>query len=249
MASLGFRTLLTDGDNNPKTALSNGSQDDFYTMLMHFAHHKTSGFNVCVAASPGCSGGCLDEAGHGQMKMVQRVRLARTKYFQLHRKLFAKRLITEIDKLVRKCNKLGKTPALRLNGTSDIIWERVCPWLFTDYPQIQFYDYTKHVHRCMASYQKKLPTNYHLTFSRHELNDAECRKVLRSGVCNVAVVFRDSSYPSKWAGKPTYSMDNDDLRFLDADGGHVGCLYAKGKKARQDTTGFVLNTLTAKGGV
>jgi len=238
---LGFKSLLTDGDSNPKTALSNEVSDTFASMLMHLSHGKTSGFgNVCVSASPGCLNGCLDETGHGKMDMVKRVRKARTKLWFTDKPKFFTLLRKELDRFVRKCKKNELVPAVRPNGTSDIIWERVAPWLFTEYSEVQFYDYTKHWQRCMARYKSRLPKNYHLTFSRSEINDAECRKVLRSGVCNVAVVFEKSDYPSTWAGKPTYSMDGDDLRFLDPPGGHVGCLYAKGYAWKADESGFFL---------
>ena len=240
-AGLGFNSLLTDGDNNPKTAKSNAAGSEYYTALMHLAHASTGGFgNVCASASPGCIASCLDIAGHGQMLMVQRVRAARTRYFFQERIKFAELLKAELNKFVAKCKKLGKLPAIRLNGTSDIVWEKIFPELFGLYPTIQFYDYTKHAKRAMKSW--KLPENYHLTFSRSEINDKDCRKVLRSGRTNVAVVFEDTNYPPTWAGKPVYSMDDSDLRFLDPPGGHVGALYAKGGKARHDETGFVLPT-------
>lgn len=240
-AGLGFNSLLTDGDNNPKTAKSNAA-GDYYTAIMHLAHASTGGYgNLCASASPGCIASCLDIAGHGQMKTVQRVRAARTKVYMQSRDLFKRLLQGEIDSFLVKCERLGKRPALRLNGTSDIVWERVWPEIFKLYPTIQFYDYTKHVKRAMKSWEQ--PDNYHLTFSRSEINDKDCRRVLRSGKCNVAVVFEDTNYPPTWAGKPVYSMDDSDLRFLDPPGGHVGALYAKGGKARHDETGFVLPTV------
>ncbi len=45
------------------------------------------------------------------------------------------------------------SPAVRLNDTSDLSWERLHPDLFTEFPNIQFYDYTKLYKRmkCIAS--------------------------------------------------------------------------------------------------
>lgn len=241
---LGFKSLLTDGDNNPKTAKSNKA-GDYHSAIMHLAHANTAGYgNVCASASPGCIATCLDETGHGGMDAVKRVRAARTRYYLQNRDSFYIVLVAEIEKFVRKCNRLGKKPAIRLNGTSDIVWEKVAPWLLTNYPQVQFYDYTKHVKRCMKSW--KLPDNYHLTFSRSELNDKDCRRVLRSGKCNVAVVYADANMPSKFAGREVYSMDDTDLRFLDPPG-QVGALYHKGGKKKLIeglTNGFILPTDT-----
>lgn len=247
MNSRGFNTLLTDGDSNPKTAKSN-KVGEYLTTIMHFAHASTSGYgNVCASASPGCIATCLDYSGHGAMQTVQKVRAARTKFWLQNREEFKVLLVGEIQRFLRKCNKLVKKPAIRLNGTSDIVWERAFPELFTMFPQVQFYDYTKHVKRVLKSWE--LPTNYHLTFSRSEINDDDCRRVLKSGKCNVAVVFADQSFPNTWEGHPVYVMDNDDLRFLDPPGGQVGGLYAKGGKAKRDDSGFIIPTSTSVVGV
>jgi hypothetical protein len=64
----------------------------------------------------------------------------------------------------------GRRPAVRLNGTSDDPWERVCPELFTRFPQVQFYDYTKDPRR-----PRHTPPNYYPNFSRDSAaNEADC---------------------------------------------------------------------------
>jgi hypothetical protein len=229
--------LLSQGDSNPKIAKGEGG--DFLSVIMHLAAHTQSGYgNVCTSASNGCSMGCLLYAGRGQMKSVMGARIARTKLWFKDRQAFLAQLFKELTSHQKKADKLGLQAVARLNGTSDIIWEKQVPELFTKFPDIKFYDYTKHVFRCMKSY--KLPENYHLTFSRSEVNDKDCRRVLRSGKCNVAVVFHGPQ-PDEFMGKPTFSMDEDDLRILDPNGGHVGALVAKGK-AKKDKTGFVVYT-------
>ena len=172
----------------------------------------------------------------------QIARIKRTRLFFEQRDAFKSQIVKELTTFVKKCDKLGMNPAVRMNGTSDIVWEKVWPELFTLFPTIIFYDYTKHVKRCLASWT--LPRNYHLTFSRSETNDADCLRVLADGIVNVAAVFSDANYPSVWFGVPTYSADNSDLRFLDPKGGHVGGLYAKGP-AKKDTSGFVIPTNAA----
>lgn len=145
-------------------------------------------------------------------------------------------LTSEIESFCTKCDKLAQTPAVRLNGTSDKSWEKTFPALINTYSNIQFYDYTKVFKRMLRYIDGDLPVNYHLTFSRSEVNDAQCKKVLRAGG-NVAVVFR-GSLPDEWQGYPVYDADKHDLRFLDPFG--VGGLKAKGK-AKHDTTGFVVD--------
>ena len=81
----------------------------------------------------------------------------------------------------------------------------------------------------------KLPSNYHLTFSRSEHNETLCDMVLQMGG-NVAVVFRDQ-LPATWKGFEVVNGDANDLRFLDKSGVVVG-LIEKGL-AKKDETGFV----------
>jgi hypothetical protein len=74
---------------------------------------------------------------------------------------FKQDVIEDIRKLVRICERDNLRPAVRLNGTSDIAWEREWRELFDMFPQVQFYDYTKDPSR--LAYSHYLPTNYHLT--------------------------------------------------------------------------------------
>lgn len=227
--------LFTKGDSNPKTAKS--ILLNFSTLILHLAPAKLSGYEVCASRSAGCTIGCLNTSGRGRMSLVQLARIRRTRYFFEYRDDFKAQIVKEITSFVKRCDKLNFQPSVRLNGTSDIVWENVWPELFKQFPQVQFYDYTKHVKRCISGWV--LPPNYHLTFSRSEDNEAKCLEVLNSGICNVAAVFIDKQFPGTYYKVPTYTADDTDLRFLDPKGGQVGCLYAKGR-AKKDTTGFVI---------
>jgi len=105
------------------------------------------------------------------------------------------------------------------------------------FPEIQFYDYTKIVKRAYA----KLPDNYHLTLSYSEADmeyaDSVYQAVLDTGI-NMAVVFRDK-LPKTFRGLRVIDGDKDDLRFLDPKGVVVG-LKAKGA-AKRDKSGFVID--------
>ena len=231
--------LLTDGESNAKTKKSSGQGYD--TKILHLAPAMESGYQVCSSSSTGCRNGCLFTAGRGRMNPVKEARIRRTLLWFKDRELFKAKILNELSAFSKRCKKRGTLPAVRLNGTSDIMWEKQFPALFKLFPKMQFYDYTKHYKRCLKSY--RLPPNYHLTFSRSEDNDILCRRVLCSGRINVVVVFENKDFPDNFWGYPTYSSDNDDLRFLDPPGGHVGCLYAKGD-AKKDTSGFVLPILS-----
>ena len=56
-------------------------------------------------------------------------------------------LVKDIQAFQRKCDRLGKLPCIRLNGTSDIQWETIpiegYENIFDMFSDIQFYDYTK----------------------------------------------------------------------------------------------------------
>ena len=235
-----MKTLFTKGEANAKTKKSDKAGRGYLTMLLHLAPAKESGFEMCSSRSKGCTIACLYTAGRGRMDNTKRARIARTIMWVQDREAFKAQIVKELTAFCKRCDKLGMLPAIRMNGTSDVIWEKVWPSLFTDFPNIQFYDYTKHVKRCKDNWV--IPANYHLTFSRSECNDAACVEVLESGRINVAAVFDEKDFPSEWKGYSTYSADETDLRFLDPSGGEVGCLYAKGD-GKKDKTGFVLPVL------
>ena len=95
----------------------------------------------------------------------------------------------------------------------------------------QFYDYTKVLNRL----KQPIPKNYHITFSKSEDNEMDCRWALNLGF-NVAVVF--NKLPETYFARPVISGDETDVRFEDARGVIVG-LTAKGK-AKKDLNNFVI---------
>jgi hypothetical protein len=163
------------------------------------------------------------------MSSVQAGRQRKTDLFFENRALFFEQLRSDIRALVRKAGRDGMIPAVRLNGTSDLPWEsirdpRTGLSIIAQFPDVQFYDYTKDERRIGAT-----PANYDLTFSRSEVNDDACKRVLDKGG-RVAVVFR--SVPLD-----VIQGDGTDARFLEGPG--VVGLTPKGA-AKKDTSGFVL---------
>ncbi len=121
-----------------------------------------------------------------------------------------------------------------MNLTSDLPWENM---VVKHFPDLQFYDYTKHLKRFVRFLEGKFPSNYHLTYSRsEETTDAMVIALCKSGG-NVAVVFRNH-LPDKWLGLEVIDGDDSDLRFQDGKGKIVG-LLEKGL-AKKDKTGFVV---------
>jgi len=228
--------LLTT--SNPK--IQKGTKRGWFTTIQHFAPSKLSGVNVCPDATPECIRFCLNKAGRGgifksgeKTNIIQEARKARTRMFNNDFQNYKPQLLKEITAHVKRATKLGLKPCVRLNGTSDLSWEDGFAPLFWRFEDVQFYDYTKSFDRMMRFLKGPWPTkNYHLTFSRSELNDDECNKVLDAGG-SVAVVFDD--VPATFRGRAVYPGDDDDLRFLDPKGSWIG-LKAKGKLARQESS-------------
>jgi Gene product 88 len=195
--------------------------------------------NVCPHASKGCAKACLFTAGRARVfRHINKARVARTRMLFDDRAAFLAQLRTEIAALIRKAARLGLTPAVRLNGTSDIDWQAVAPRLMPDFSEVQFYDYTKSPEKYGAFLDGKLPDNYYLTFSRAENNAEMAEGFVRRGGTATVVFAKGAEFPSFYRGLPVISGDDSDVRFLDPRGVWVG-LWAKGK-ARKDSSGFVV---------
>ena len=227
--------LLSKGTSNVKTSKSDKSDAGYLTMIMYLAPYNLSGTNLCPKSSNGCRHSCLFTAGFAGMYVrINERRIAKTKYYLQNRSDFKTQLLKELSNFEKLCKRKNKKPCVRLNGTSDIVWEKVMPEIFTKFPTIQFYDYTKIARR----FDKPLPSNYYLVFSRHETNENDCKEVLKKGH-NITVVFSHKKpFPKKFWGYNVVSGDDTDLRFLDKKG-VVVALKAKGK-ARKDKSGFVI---------
>lgn len=229
-------SLITTGDF--KT--SKGDKRNYLTGIVYMAPSNiVIGINVCKFASAGCKKACLYTAGHGAFSNVQAARIKRTELFRDDINEFMDTITMEIIKLNKKATRKGTSLAIRLNGTSDICWEKIRSRLtnkniFETFPTIQFYDYTKDHTRLDALKGKW--GNYHLTYSVSETKASEkhALRLLPLGV-NCAVVFKE--LPTKYLGHKVINGDLDDLRFLDDKGVVVG-LKAKGQ-ARKDQSGFV----------
>ena len=231
--------LMGDGDSNTKLR-KNGAA--FETLGLSLSPHKSAGLgNLCTHASSGCIASCLNEQGLASVfDAIKEARKRRTEIFYRDREWFIGRLKTEIANRCKLAKKRGTRVAVRLNVFSDVIWDRVAPSIFTDFPQVSFYDYSKHPKRFGAI----LP-NYWVTFSRSETNDRYCERILESGG-NVAVAFADMSgkfvgnraglqtLPKTWRGFKVIDGDISDLRFEDTRGRKRGRVVGLRLKAHSN---------------
>ena len=228
-----FKLLSTA---NPK--IQKGTKEGYLSFILHLSPYDVAGVgNVCPKATKGCIAACLNTAGRGGMftpeqgtNTIQEARKRKTRLFFADRNAFMLDLYADIQKAIRFAERKGLTPVFRLNGTSDLSWEKyelgaTGKNIFELFPTVQFYDYTKVLGRKVAGIN-----NYHLTFSRAESNDADVARALSEGL-NVAAVY--DQIP-----EGMYSADETDLRFLDPKVGMIG-LKAKGR-ARKDYSGFVI---------
>jgi hypothetical protein len=231
------QNLLTT--QNAKTV--KGEKEGVSTYIMYMApfNQNATGKNVCSHATKGCAESCLFTAGRGKFNNVKKGRTNKANYFFADRQKFLMQLYKEITRIQKKHEKKGTEFAIRLNGTSDLSWEKLKineldNSIIGLFPTVQFYDYSKNPNR----FKDTLPSNYHLTFSRAESNENKALEVLKSG-SNVAVVFSTADLPTTWKGYKVIDGDKNDLRYKDDKNVVVG-LYAKGD-AKKDTTGFVVH--------
>lgn len=225
---------------------------DWRGMGLSLSPAKTSGFEVCASRTESCTEFCLHETGRGQPHMtfkdglhqVWASRLLRTIWFFRDRESFMEALVKDIAR--------NQDAAIRLNVLSDWIWERQTVTvsekvadryglvagrhrnLFEVFPDVQFYDYTKHYKRMF----RDLPSNYHLTFSLNESNENQARDVLNAGH-NIAAIVRDPS--GTLFGRPVIDGDDHDLRFLDPKNVVVG-LRPKGALNKTQGKGLIYDT-------
>lgn len=220
-----------------------GVKQGVLTGILYLAPSDVSGYQVCPKASAGCKAACLYTAGRGVMQPTKDARINRTHWFFEDRDSFMETIVKDIKKLVRKANREKMLPAVRLNGTSDIAFEKIRVTvdgvsyrnIMLAFPDVQFYDYTKIRGRKAAI---ALP-NYHLTFSLAEDNDDDAMKAIDEGY-NVAVVMKlkkKDEKPATWNRINVIDGDQSDVRFWDGSG-NIVALTAKGD-ARKDTSGFV----------
>ncbi len=237
--------LLSTG--NPKVL--KGMAQGYNTYILHLAPANVSGYETCAKRTAGCTAACLNLAGRGGMfkrgestNVIQEARKRKTKMFFENRATFMELLVKDIELAIKQSARLGLIPVFRLNGTSDLAFEKyevvrngvMYRNIFAAFPNVQFYDYTKILGRKV----KDIP-NYDLTFSAADGNDVDVIRAIAEGL-NVATVFgikKTEAMPETYNGRPVFNGDDSDLRFLDPRGVIVG-LYAKGK-AKKDTSGFV----------
>ena len=112
---------------------------------------------------------------------VIKSRKAKSEYFVNDTDTFIKQLIREIKNQEKRALKKNKKAVVRLNGFTDIDYEKF--GIFKLFPNVQFYDYS-------ADYERVLNNNnpnLHYTFSYKGNNLKECIELLKNDV-SIAVI-------------------------------------------------------------
>lgn len=228
---------LLSVNSNAKTSKSSELFPDTLTAILYLSPHKLAGLgNVCAHATDGCMQTCLYSAGRGKFSTVQQARIKKTKLFFEDNDSFKLHLLSDLNMFAKYCTENKLKGYIRLNGTSDINWQKIKisgKTFFEHFPALSFYDYTKDIKR------KPLFSNYHITFSYNEnVTVEQVSDKLKDNV-NVAVVF--DKLPTTWKGFEVVDGDLSDLRPKDKLNVIVG-LKAKGL-AKTIKTDFVIKTV------
>jgi len=199
-------------------------------------------------------------AKDGELNSVRASRREKARRFMRERAAYMADVVLATAQEYAKARRKGFDFVARFNGSTDVaiegikvivdrdlapkisrlIGRDIAPGIYANlmtlFAEIQWVDYTKNPRR----FERALPPNYHLTFSRAENNEAQALALLSRGV-NVAVVFA-GGLPDTWEGFTVIDGDKHDLRHLDPRGphGYVIGLAPKGRKAKADKSGFVV---------
>lgn len=209
--------LLTQEIASPKLAKHEAST--YYTAILYLAGAGDS--RLCPAATEGCRAVCLvTEAGRGTFDNVKQARQARTNMLFDRRDEFMQLLRADIKSVIRKARKLGKMPAVRLNGGSDLDWSEI----YAEFSEVQFWEYTKRPD--LALKLNKLP-NVQATYSHNEHTTNRIMGTMLANNINIAMVFdlwsrKGGDLPTSVGSVPVIDGDVHDLRFLDPKGVIVG---------------------------
>jgi hypothetical protein len=141
-----------------------------------------SSFTLCAGSNQLCRDSCLVFAGQNASEVYNSYRKAMQTTALLNEPAAFLRILSSAIELHQCAAPAeGFVPYTRLNVLSDIPWEGVAPWLFTRFPRLSFYDYTKVAGR-------KTPGNYDITFSFSGTNENLALQEIDNGR-RVAVVF------------------------------------------------------------
>lgn len=181
---------------------------------------------LCAGAKAArCMDTCISESGMAKVfPSVNQSRKRKSEFLMTDPEGFLKQLRRELTNFSKLCDKQGKQGVVRLNVFSDVMWEYFN--IPQSYPELQFYDYTKIVHRL-----DRTPDNYRLMFSYSNAPQyqRQVQAYLDGGYkAPMAVVFKHNKFPSTFMGKTVIDGDKSDWQNVQAQNCVVGLVYKGG---------------------
>lgn len=245
---------------NSKLRKLPGRAGRYRAIGLALAPAQYSGKELCAWRTSGCTMAC--NGFWSGMNVTISTRLAligRAVLFNWYRDIFRSKLRRELGNFAKLCKRTNVRPAVRLNVSSDVVWERLFAELFTEFPMIHFLDYTK----ALPKHRPTLPPNYQLVHSFNERTTAaDVWDIVQSGR-NVVIAFDSAYAPSRglWGALPrsvrftddsgrdftlpVVNGDRHDLRLRDMDGrGVVVGLHGKSGRQRVEksvASGFMIH--------
>jgi hypothetical protein len=229
--------LLTEENSSPK--LAKNKQGKYLTAILYLAGSGDP--RLCKASSPGCRKACLvTNSGRGIMNSVKLARQGKSNFYFNNPIGFKFWIKKDIESLIKKANKLGKKPAVRLNGGSDLDWTDI----YNQFPDVQFWEYVADPVLAVKLSNLK---NVHVTFSRKETTTNRILGRIMSHEINVAMVFdlwskSKGKLPKAVGNVPVIDGDKHDLRFLDPQNVIVGLRFKSTRKPGNNTNDFLMKT-------
>lgn len=227
--------LLTRMESSPKLAKYTGNTYEAAILYLASAVYKSE---LCPNAGA-CKKTCLIvKAGRGAFDdKVSSARKRKSDWFLSDRAGFETQLRRELDALIKRAARLGKTPAVRLNGGSDLDWSHI----YAEYRgRITFWEYTKRPDLALKLHAAGIS----VTYSYSERTTERLLGIILAQGISVAVVFqlpRKQSLPLSLHGREVIDGDLHDFRFLDKAGVIVGLRLKSNRKVtdEQVSGGFV----------
>lgn len=227
--SVGFKhrsalTLMTMlNSKTPK-----GEAAGYLSAILYLMPHDSGGSKtLCPHSTAACREMCLAGAGMSALKRQVGAKQARTDLFNQSPSVFLQGLHADIEKLKILAQREGLRPAVRLNGSSDIVWERLVRMHDRG---VTFYDYTKiPLEQRLKPHDAASLADYHLTYSVGGPEDMlRALAYLEKGHSVAVVVPEDVKHHLVGleidlgpAAALFIDGDEHDLRFLDPPGSIV----------------------------
>lgn len=199
-----------------------GEKAGWLSAILYLSPHTSAGGpTLCPYSTDDCRRMCLAGSGLSGLPKAMGAKLRRTRLLQDDPRAFIELILGDVERLAKIAEVEGMKPVVRLNGTSDVIWEKHFPIIFRMFPEVRFMDYTK-----IPLEFRHPPLNYHLTFSHGDGEAARSVDYLREGHSVAAVVDvdqKDALLHGHGRIGPFKCIDGDehDLRHTDPPGSIV----------------------------